>query len=324
MKNLAFSNPGRLAYNQHVPEVSAESINASTRYCALLGHPVRHSASPAMHNAALAALRLNWRYLAFEVPPKDLRAAIAGAGAMGFIGLNLTVPHKISALEMVDVVHEKAALLNAINTIVFETPGPKGEWVPVGQVADNSITEIRSRGCNTDAEGLARSLKEDFQWPDLRGASVLLLGAGGAARAAALQLAHKGIGRLFLVNRTAARAGEIAAAVAARFPAVNIIQDLPDGPVDLVINATSLGLKPDDPPPVSVDWLGSRQPRRVYDMVYRPAETALLRAAKMAGCQTANGLGMLLYQGAAALELWSGAPAPIAIMRAALRKHIYG
>jgi shikimate dehydrogenase len=324
MKNLAFSNPGGLAYNQRVPELSAESINASTRCCAVLGHPVRHSASPAMHNAALAALGLDWRYLAFEVHPRDLPAAFAGARAMKFAGLNLTVPHKTAALKLADVVHEKARLLGAVNTIVFETPGPKGDWIPLGRVADQDVGPIRSHAYNTDAEGLARSLKEEFQGPDLRGASVLLLGAGGAARAAALQLAEEGVARLFLVNRTADRAGEIAAAVAARFPTVNINQSLPDGPVDLVINATSLGLKPDDPPPVSEDWLNSRRPRRVYDMIYRPAETALLRAAKKAGCQTANGLGMLLYQGAAALELWSGAPAPIEIMRAALRQHIYG
>jgi shikimate dehydrogenase len=324
MKNLAFSNPGGLAYNQRVPEHSAESINASTRCCAVLGHPVRHSASPAMHNAALAALGLDWRYLAFEVPHKDLRAAIAGAKAMKFIGLNLTVPHKISALEMVDVVHEKARLLDAVNTIVFETPGPKGDWIPLGQVADGLITEIRSHGYNTDAEGLARSLKEDFQWPDLRGASILLLGAGGAARAAALQLAEEGIDSLFLVNRTGAKAEQLAGAVKARFPAVNVISSLPHDPVDLVINATSLGLKEGDSLPLEEDWLKSHHPERVYDMVYRPAETALLRSAKNAGCQTANGLGMLLYQGAVALELWSGAPAPIEIMRAALRKHIYG
>lgn len=144
------------------------------------------------------------------------------------------------------------------------------------------------------------------------------------ARAAALQLAEEGVARLFLVNRTPAKAGAIASAVTARFPAVNIIRDLPRDPVDLVINATSLGLQADDPPPLAAEWLRGWRPRRVYDMVYRPAETALLRTARSAGCQTANGLGMLLYQGAAALELWSGLPAPVEIMRAALRKHIYG
>jgi shikimate dehydrogenase len=330
-----------LAYKQHVSGASLESINASTRLCAVLGHPIRHSASPTMHNAALAALRLNWRYFAADVSPPDLRAAIAGAKAMGFAGLNLTVPHKTAALEILDVLDEKARLLGAVNTVVFETPGPDGDWIPVGRApaqegrdASPGHLPVRSRGCNTDAGGLARSLKEDFQWPEdvapglrpdskLRGASVLLLGAGGAARAAALQLAEEGVASLFLVNRTAARAAQLAAEVAARFPAVNIIQALPRDPVDLVINATSLGLKADDPTPLDEDWLKSRRPLRAYDVVYLSAETPFLRAARDAGCQTANGLGMLLYQGAAALELWTGLPAPVEIMRAALKEKLH-
>jgi shikimate dehydrogenase len=313
-----------LDYNQRVSGASLESINASTRLCAVLGHPIRHSASPAMQNAALSGLGLNWRYMAAEVRPDDLRAAIAGAKAMRFIGLNLTVPHKTTALEMADVVHDKARLLGAVNTIVFETPGPAGDWIPLGQAPEEAVTEVRAHGHNTDAPALARSLKEDFHWPDLRGASVLLLGAGGAARAAALQLAEEGVASLFLVNRTAARAGQLAAEVAARFPAVQVIPRLPRDPVDLVINATSLGLNAGDPSPLAEDWLKSGHPRRVYDMIYRPAETALLRAARSAGCATANGLGMLLYQGAAALELWTGRPAPVALMRAALLKNVYG
>ena len=122
-----------------------------------------------MQNAALAALRLNWRYLAAEVRPADLRTAIAGARAMGFMGLNLTVPHKTAALEMMDALADKARLLGAVNTIVFETPGPKGDWIPLGRADGGTIIEVRSHGYNTDADGLARSLKEDFHWPDLRG-----------------------------------------------------------------------------------------------------------------------------------------------------------
>ena len=232
-----------MAYNQRVSGPSVESIQASTRFCAVLGQPIRHSASPAMQNAALDALGLPWRYLAAEVRPGDLPAAIAGAKAMKFIGLNLTIPHKIAALDLADVVDEKARLLGAVNTIVFETPGPKGDWIPLGRADGGTIIEVRSHGYNTDADGLARSLKEDFHWPDLRGskssrrldatldaaspgasvasglrpdsnlrgASVLLLGAGGAARAAALQLAEEGVVSQFLVNRTGARAEQLAA-----------------------------------------------------------------------------------------------------------------
>jgi len=312
-----------MPYNQRVSSPSMETINASTRVCAVFGHPVRHSASPAMHNAALAALGLNWRYLAAEVRQEDLAAAISGAKAMRHIGVNLTVPHKVAALTMLDVVSEKARLLGAVNTIVFEVQTPTGEWLPLGRKPEDDAAPLRSHGHNTDAAGLARSLKEDFHWPNLQGASVLLLGAGGAARAAALQLAEEGVARLYLVNRTTIRAEELAAEVSSHFPAAKISTSLPDTAVDLVVNATSLGLKPNDPSPLDYVWLRKHRPARVYDMIYRPAETALLRAAREAGCQTANGLGMLLYQGAAALELWCGCPAPVEIMRAALQQHIY-
>jgi shikimate dehydrogenase len=312
-----------MPYNQRVSGPSMEMINASTRVCAVFGQPVRHSASPAMHNAALAALGLNWRYLAAEVRPDDLAAAIAGARAMRYLGVNLTVPHKVAALGMLDVVSEKARLLGAVNTIVFEAPDPTGDWAALGRNPEYGTGQIRSHGYNTDAAGLARSLKEDFRWPDLQGASVLLLGAGGAARAAALQLAEEGVARLFLFNRTAARATELAEEVSIHFPAVKISTTLPGETLDLVVNSTSLGLKPTDPSPLDYEWLTRHRPARVYDMIYRPAETALLRDAKKAGCQSANGLGMLLYQGAAALELWCGQPAPVEIMRAALQKHIY-
>jgi len=299
-----------------------ELISASTRYCAVLGCPIRHSASPAMHNAAFSALGLDWRYLAAEVRPEDLPAAIHGAKAMRFIGLNLTVPHKTAALNLVDALDDKAKLLGAVNTIVFETRRPNGDWVPLGRLPEEEISEVRSRGHNTDAESLVRSLKEDLQWPELGGATVLLLGAGGAARAAALQLAQEGIASLFIVNRTVERATRLMAEVTARFPSVTP-GFMPDC-ADVVINATSLGLKPDDPPPISLDWLKSSPPKRAYDMIYRPAETPFLRAARSVGCQTANGLGMLLHQGAAALELWSGRTAPLETMRDALRKNIYG
>lgn len=275
-----------------------------------------------MQNAAIAALQLDWRYLAAEVHPDHLRAAINGAKAMGFIGLNLTVPHKMLALEMVDAVEEKAKLLGAVNTIVFETRGADGQWTPLGRLPAEQTSEIRSHGHNTDADSLIRALKEEFQWPDLRGATVLLLGAGGAARSAALRLAEEGIGSLSIINRTVEKATRLMAEVTTQFPSVTP-GFMPDS-ADLIINATSLGLKPDDPLPISLNGLKSSRPKRAYDMIYRPAETPFLRAAKSLGCQTANGLGMLLYQGAAALELWSGRPAPIETMRAALQKNIYG
>ncbi len=289
-------------------ESFSPAINASTRYCAVLGHPIKHSASPAMQNAGLAALGLNWRYLAFDVAPQDLREAIAGARRMGFVGLNLTVPHKLLAVEMVDVRDDSAKTWGAVNTIRFERSG------------DGSL---RAHGYNTDAEAITRSLREDLGVV-LPGAKVLLLGAGGAGRVAALKLAAEGVGELYLVNRTEAKVTAVAEEIRTRSPGVKVSTGYPKAGVDLVVNATSLGLQAADALPFAAERFDLAQARAVYDMVYRPAETALLHAAKAAGCRTANGLGMLSYQGARALEIWTGQDAPVEIMRRALQSHIYG
>jgi shikimate dehydrogenase len=291
-----------------VSEPSIPPIDASTRYCAVFGHPIKHSASPAMQNAGIAALGLNWRYLAFEVQPENLREAIAGAKRMGFVGLNLTVPHKLLAVEMVDLLDDTAKIWGAVNTIRFELDG-------------TGIT--RTRGFNTDADAITRSLREDLG-VELRGAKVLLLGAGGAGRVAALKLATDGVGELYLVNRTEAKVAAVAEEIRTRSPDVKVRVGYPLGEVDLVMNATSLGLRAEDALPFVAEKFSFRQARAVYDMVYRPAETAFLQAAKVAGCRTANGIGMLLYQGAKALEIWSGQPAPVEIMRQALIKNVYG
>jgi len=305
-----------------VSEPFAQPINASTRFCAVYGHPVKHSASPAMQNAALAALGLNWRYLAFEVDPDNLRAAILGAQAMNFIGLNLTVPHKRLAVEMVDALDESAKSWGAVNTIRFEGKDEHGAWRPLREFA-GVPRDTRSHGFNTDAEAILRALREDLGL-ELSGARVLLLGVGGAGRAAALKLAAESISELWLVNRTRSKAEGVANEIRERHPAVKVTMGYPAGPVDLVLNATTLGLKSNDPLPLEGQQFALRQTGAVYDMIYRPAETALLKAATAAGCRTANGLGMLLYQGAKALELWSGQTAPVAIMRRALEQNVYG
>lgn len=277
-----------------------------------------------MQNAGLAALGLNWRYLAFDVHPDFLRPAIEGARRMGFIGLNLTVPHKLAALEMVDVLDEEARTFGAVNTIVFEAPDHSGRWTPVGGLDSPTEREVRSRGLNTDADAIAQALKEEFGLESLRGASVLLLGAGGAARTAGLRLAREGLAVLYLVNRTQARAEELAAEMGKSCPETRVVVGYPSRAVDLVINATSLGLKAEDPLPIEAPWLQAHCPQFVYDMIYRPMETGLLRAARKAGCRAANGASMLLHQGTRALELWTSRPAPVKVMRAALEKNLYG
>ena len=256
-----------------------------------------------MHNAAFAALGLDWCYVACEVDPKNLRSAIAGAQAMGLVGVNLTVPHKLLAVEMVDALDASARKWGAVNTIHF--------------------TERGSVGFNTDADAITTSLREDLQ-AELRGARVLLLGAGGAGRTAALKLASEKVAELFLVNRTQRKAEEIAQEIRAQFPAAKVSTVYPQGTVDLVLNATSLGLKPGDASPLDDTQFTLKQVRAVYDMIYRPAETPLLQAARAAGSKTANGLGMLLHQGAKAFEIWTGQPAPLDVMRRALEENVYG
>jgi shikimate dehydrogenase len=274
-----------------------------------------------MQNAGIAELGLNWRYLAFEVPPEELRQAIEGAKAMRFIGLNLTLPHKVLAVDMVDLLDESARAWGTVNTIRFEAPDSSGAWRPLNEF-EEAPRQIRSVGFNTDADAITRALREDLG-ASLPSAKVLLLGAGGAGRTAALKLAAERVGELFLVNRTHSKAEALAAEINHRYPNVKTAVGYPQETVDLVLNATSLGLKPEDPLPYDAKQFNLRRSRAIYDMVYRPAETQLLGQAKAAGCRTANGLGMLLYQGARALEIWSGHQAPIDAMRRELEEHIY-
>lgn len=291
-----------------MPQSNLTPINAATRLCAVFGSPIRHSASPAMHNAAFAELGLNWRYLAFEVDPKNLRAAIEGSRAMNFAGINLTVPHKLLAVDMVDELDASAKTWGAVNTIKFVS------------AADGSTRAI---GFNTDADGLANSLREDLQ-VTLRGAKVLLLGAGGAGRTAALKLAAESVSELFVVNRTASKAEEIAAEIRKQFPAVKVAVGYPKTDLDLVLNATSLGLKTEAASPLDDSQFSLKQASAVYDMIYKPAETKLLASAKTAGCRTANGIGMLVHQGAKAFEIWTGQKPPVDVMRRAVEGSIYG
>ena len=270
-----------------------------------------------MHNAAFAALGLNWRYLAFEVDPKNLRAAIEGARAMHFAGLNLTVPHKLLAVDLVDELDASAKTWGAVNTIRFEVQSPKSK------AQGSQPAEVRAVGFNTDADGLANSLREDLT-VELRGAKVLLLGVGGAGRTAALKLAAEQVAELFLVNRTASKAEEIAGEIKKQFPSVKVSVGYPKVKIDLLLNTTSLGLKPEDGSPLDEKQFSLKQTRAVYDMIYKPAETTLLKNAKAAGCKTANGIGMLVGQGAKAFEIWTGQPAPVAVMRRAVEGSVYG
>ena len=274
-----------------------------------------------MQNAGIADLGLDWRYLACEVSPEHLYEGIFGAMAMHYIGLNLTVPHKLLALDMMDVLDKSAREWGAVNTVRFEGRDADGDWQPLHSF-ESPPAKSRSQGFNTDADAITQSLREDLGM-EVHGKSVLLLGAGGAGRVAALKLASAGVKSLYLFNRTASKAEMIAAEVLERFPSVGVAVGLPSGEANLVINATSLGLKKGDALPLDISTFKLSNAKAVLDMIYQPSETPFLAAAREAGCQTANGLGMLLHQGAAALEIWSGQPAPLDIMRATLKRTVH-
>ncbi len=275
-----------------------------------------------MQNAGIAALGLNWRYLAFEVRQEHLRQAIAGAKAMNFIGLNLTVPHKLLAVELVDALDQSAREWGAVNTIRFEAKDSQGTWQPLHDWTDPPA-ELRSHGFNTDADAIVQAMKEDLGVP-LEGARVFVLGAGGAGRTAALRLASERVSELFLINRTPAKAEAVCDEIRQRWPAVKTQFGYPTGRVDVVLNATSLGLRAEDSLPFDSTKFSLDQSAAVYDMIYRPAETLLLKQAKALGVRCANGIGMLLYQGAQALQIWTGKKPPIEIMRRALEENVYG
>ena len=282
-------------------------IDGTTIIAGVFGAPVMHTASPAMHNAAFEALEMNWAYLAFHVDPQHLRTALHGARDMGLIGVNLTVPHKILALDCMDDVDAEARQLGAVNTVMFE----KGKL----------------RGFNTDGYGFLKALKDEFNL-SVKGKRVLILGAGGAGRGIAVKCALEGATQVIVANRSPAKIEPIAREIRntkSGFLAIGLTVDeirkvIPD--VDLVVNATSVGLKDGDTIGLGVEMFSKRL--RVYDTIYRPAETELLKTAASAGAQVANGLGMLLHQGAKSFEIWTKRKAPLAVMRRALRAAIYG
>jgi shikimate dehydrogenase len=299
-----------------------QNINAHTRLCAVFGHPVRHSASPDFQNEGFRVANLNWRYTACEVDPNTLKAAIEGARALGFVGINLTVPHKMLALPMVDFLDASAKKWGAVNTISFQVKNKTGEWESSG-TCENPGSEVRACGYNTDADAILRSIQEDLGL-DIARKSILVLGAGGAGRVAVLKLAEAGVRELYLVNRTESKIIELQVELKKEFPGVKVQKGYPENRVDLILNATSLGLKAADALPFDHTKFDLKQAQHAYDMIYNPGETPFLKLTREAGLKTANGLGMLLYQGAKAFEIWTGKKAPLLEMRNALTAKIYG
>lgn len=267
--------------------------SGSTRVAGVIGWPVRHSLSPAIHNAAYRALGLDWVYLAFPVPPGAVTAALAGARALDLAGLSVTMPHKAAVAAVVDVCTADAVALRAVNSVRRD--------------GDRLV------GDNTDGAGLVDSLRID-SGVDPAGRRVVVVGAGGAARAVVRALARAGAAQVGVLNRNDGRARD-AAALAGELGTVATPSDL--GGADLVVNATPVGMGDDDGIPFDPDVVPAHAV--VVDLVYHPLRTRLLAQAEARGLQTVDGLGMLVHQAARQFTSWTGVDAPVGAMRDAAR-----
>lgn len=279
---------------------------------AVLGHPIKHSISPAMHNAALAELAhtakkfADWKYFRFDIPPDDLPRALEQLRAKNFRGLNLTVPHKVIAFDLIasgripGVIDPAAQPIGAINTLLASDQG----W----------------HGFNTDGHGLVLGIRSDLGL-DVAHTDIILLGAGGAARGAAVACLQHHCNSLWIANRTLANRDALLKGLAPvahgiplhGFDPANPPAELPASAI--VINATSAGLRDTDAPPADLSKFP--RPAGVYDMIYNPPQTKLLAQAEHLGIPNSNGLSMLIHQGTAALSHWTGHPTPVEAMRTA-------
>ncbi|WP_126427792.1 shikimate dehydrogenase [Brevibacillus marinus] len=271
-------------------------ITSHTRLVGLLGHPVRHSQSPLMHNTAFAELNLDYVYLAFDVAPDELPHAVQAIRAFGMRGVNVTIPHKVAILPLLDEVDPLARQIGAVNTVVNE--------------------QGRLIGYNTDGLGYVRSLVEETHL-DLTQQRVTLLGAGGAARAVACTLVQQGVKAIRIINRSREKAEQLASLLR---PAADVQVVEPNAcqqaveSATLLINTTSVGMYPHTAEmPIPAEWLHSGQ--IVSDLIYNPLQTKLLAEAERAGAKTHGGVGMFVYQGALAFSLWTNAEAPVELMR---------
>lgn len=263
---------------------------------AVLGYPISHSISPSLHNSALRKLSesderfLHWRYDKIEVKASELADALPRLAQLGYRGINLTIPHKVEALPLIDWIDDEAEAMGAVNTLAWDGTG----W----------------KGYNTDGYGLENAVSEALN-ASLTDSSILVLGAGGAARAAAARCLLSGCEYVWVGNRSANRLKEMNDALRERFGQDRlrpfVLSEIPEEVRGLknllIINATSLGLGEKDPSPMSLSGLASST--KVYDMIYNPPETALLKEARMADMPGENGLSMLVHQAAKALEIWT-------------------
>ncbi len=283
------------------------NLSGHTKPFAVLGHPIGHTLSPVMHNASMQELKFDGIYLALGVHPDELMEVLPAMAKMGFAGVNLTIPHKEIAFRGLDKLDESAELLGAANTVAFTEDGMVGH--------------------NTDGYGFLKALEEAFG-KTVEGDAVFVLGCGGAGRAAALMAAKEGAASLVLADIDAARVQAMEDEIKGLAPEIKISQ-AQDKEMqvalcresDLVVQASPVGMKKDDPsllPPEAF-----RAGQRAFDLIYMYPETAFLTTAREAGAEIANGLGMLLHQGARAFEIWTGTEPSVPAMRKALEDAVY-
>jgi shikimate dehydrogenase len=270
----------------------------------VFGHPVAENPTGVMQEAAFQARGLNWRYLTIEVRPEDLAGAVVGLRAFNMRGINLTIPHKVAVIQYLDRLSPEAELMGAVNTVVRE--------------GDQLI------GHNTDGKGFLRSVREDAG-VDPKGKRIVFLGSGGAARAMTVELALAGAAHMTIVNRTPSRGQELAKLLREKTLAeaqfVHWQGEYVVPPeADILVNATPVGLFPNVEEMPLVVMASIRPDLLVCDVIPNPPRTAFLRAAEARGVRTLDGLGMLVYQGAIAFQMWTGVEAPVNVMRRALEE----
>jgi shikimate dehydrogenase len=279
------------------------AVNYNYELVGVLGYPVAENPTCVMQEAGFAALGLRWRYLNFEVKPEALADAMRGVRALGMQGINLTIPHKVAVMALLDDIAPDAKMIGAVNTVRRE--------------GDRLIGE------NTDGKGFLRGLRESGIDP--RGKRVVVLGAGGAARAITVELALAGAAELIVINRSVERGQSLVADLKARTNANAHFKPWDAtyaiGPeTDVLVNATSIGLYPDVDATPAVDLKSAQPALLVCDVIPNPPETRLIQAARALGLKTLTGLPMLVYQGTIGFEMWTGQPAPEAAMKRALEE----
>ena len=276
-------------------------IKGSTNVVGLIGHPVEHSFSPPMHNAAFNKLNMDYVYTAFDVNPNDLKTAIVGADALNIKGFNVTIPHKIEVMKYLNEIDEVAKLIGAVNTIDFKN----------------------LKGYNTDGIGAIKAIGEVT---NVKNKNVVIAGAGGASRAISFYLAKYGVDQLTILNRNVEKAQKLANDVLNSELIDNVesdsINNMNLSDADILINTTPVGMHPNvDDVPIALAG-DMHDDLVVFDAVYNPNETGLLKQAIEAGAKPVYGIKMLLYQGAESFEIWTGKKAPIDVMQEALIKYL--